>query len=319
MTGLVVLPSFISPERQRELVQWSLCQQARSPNETNLDTHYCLPPEGIWEQWLQARKNPENDHLVETKLSSGSPTFQENQGPRQRVDNMPASPANFATISASPKYPPTPSQTAIPIRYSALLYKLRWANIGWSYHWGTKQYDFAKGRALIDRKLRELCKSAVAAVDWAQVYADDKADWGADDPFWTSWEETYEPDAGIVNFYQTKDTLMAHVDKSELCATSPLVSISLGNAAVFLIGGRTRDIEPVPILLRSGDVIIMSGPECRRAYHGVPRILEDTLPSHFLAVDEAWEPYEHYLRTARININVRQVFPKGFEPRLPEQ
>lgn len=43
---------------------------------------------------------------------------------------------------------------------------------------------------------------------------------------------------------------------------------SLGNAAVFLIGGLTRDSEPVPILLRSGDVVIMSGPDCRRAYHG---------------------------------------------------
>ncbi len=76
---------------------------------------------------------------------------------------------------------------------------------------------------------------------------------------------------------------MAHVDRSEVCATAPLVSISyvrvlhsdlrlmapsLGNAAVFLIGGLTRDTEPVPILLRSGDVVIMSGPACRRAYHG---------------------------------------------------
>ena len=43
---------------------------------------------------------------------------------------------------------------------------------------------------------------------------------------------------------------------------------SLGNAAVFLIGGQTRDIEPIPILLRSGDVVVMSGPHCRRAYHG---------------------------------------------------
>lgn len=42
----------------------------------------------------------------------------------------------------------------------------------------------------------------------------------------------------------------------------------LGNAAVFLIGGQTRDSEPVPILLRSGDIVIMSGPACRRAYHG---------------------------------------------------
>lgn len=79
---------------------------------------------------------------------------------------------------------------------------------------------------------------------------------------------------------------MGHVDRSEVSSTTPLVSISsvhslfpdkkliivstfrLGNAAIFLIGGTTRDIEPLPIVLRSGDVVIMSGPRCRRAYHG---------------------------------------------------
>ncbi len=111
---------------------------------------------------------------------------------------------------------------------------------------------------------------------------------------------------------------MAHVDRSEVCATSPLVSISLGNAAIFLIGGLTRDTEPLPILLRSGDVLIMSGPACRRAYHGVPRIFEGTLPTYLNEVDqedqEEWEPYREFMRTTRININVRQVFPKGFDP-----
>jgi alkylated DNA repair protein alkB family protein 1 len=50
---------------------------------------------------------------------------------------------------------------------------------------------------------------------------------------------------------------------------------------------------------------------------GVPRILEDTLPPHLQegdGGDEEWAPYAEYLRTARINVNVRQVFPKGFEP-----
>jgi alkylated DNA repair protein alkB homolog 1 len=42
----------------------------------------------------------------------------------------------------------------------------------------------------------------------------------------------------------------------------------LGNAAIFLIGGLTRDIDPTAVLLRSGDAVIMSGPACRRAYHG---------------------------------------------------
>ena len=43
---------------------------------------------------------------------------------------------------------------------------------------------------------------------------------------------------------------------------------SLGATAIFLIGGKTRDVQPIPILLRSGDVVIMSGPHCRRVYHG---------------------------------------------------
>lgn len=106
---------------------------------------------------------------------------------------------------------------------------------------------------------------------------------------------------------------------------------SIGSAAIFLLGGTTRDAEPIPILLRSGDVVIMSGPECRRAYHGqsmshleslqaekfkgVPRILEGTTPPHLaLNVDEHgdWEPYGQYIRTTRINLNVRQVFPRSF-------
>lgn len=94
--------------------------------------------------------------------------------------------------------------------------------------------------------------------------------------------------------------------------------ISLGNAAIFLIGGLTRDVVPIPILLRSGDIIVMSGPACRRAYHGVPRILEGTLPAYIgngIDADSgSWAPYARYMDTTRININVRQVFPKGFNP-----
>jgi alkylated DNA repair protein alkB family protein 1 len=95
---------------------------------------------------------------------------------------------------------------------------------------------------------------------------------------------------------------------------------SLGNAAIFLVGGLTRDVAPVSILLRSGDIIVMSGPACRRAYHGVPRILEGTLPAYLGEGtdinDGLWTPYAQYMNTTRININVRQVFPKGFNPGL---
>ena len=58
------------------------------------------------------------------------------------------------------------------------------------------------------------------------------------------------------------------VSVSFVCQSAVLTCIRLGNAAIFLIGGDSREVEPVAILLRSGDTIIMSGPACRRAYHG---------------------------------------------------
>lgn len=83
-------------------------------------------------------------------------------------------------------------------------------------------------------------------------------------------------------------------------------------------------------LVAGGRIMVRDDPwlESSRTYRryfiaGVPRILEGTLPPHFsssgrdTAVDPDWLLYEEYLRTTRININARQVFPKGFDPRLP--
>ena len=41
---------------------------------------------------------------------------------------------------------------------------------------------------------------------------------------------------------------------------------------MFLIGGQTKQVKPLPLLLNSGDIVIMSG-DSRLAYHGVPRII----------------------------------------------
>jgi alkylated DNA repair dioxygenase AlkB len=42
---------------------------------------------------------------------------------------------------------------------------------------------------------------------------------------------------------------------------------SLGHAAIFLLGSASRQEPPLPIILRSGDVLIMSG-KGRQSYHG---------------------------------------------------
>ncbi|KAJ3482651.1 hypothetical protein NLI96_g6826 [Meripilus lineatus] len=324
LPGLVLLPGYLSHQDQRDLVRWSLRDHARYPNETNLDTHYLIPETGLWDAYLHALQDVSHPDELQPKASSIpiETVPVEKPGPRQLISNEAADKNNYLELSSTAKLPPPPSLTVKPASPISLLPKLRWANIGWYYHWSSKQYDFARGKIEVSEVIKGVCQRAVGSVDWEEVYRDDQSDWGPDGPGWKDWQETYEPDAGIVNFYQTKDTLMAHVDRSEVCATSPLVSISLGCAAIFLIGGDTRDTEPIPILLRSGDVVIMSGPGCRRAYHGVPRILENTLPPHFDVLDEDpqdWKFYQEYLRTTRVNINVRQVFPKDFDPQFESE
>lgn len=53
---------------------------------------------------------------------------------------------------------------------------------------------------------------------------------------------------------------------------------SFGCTAIFLLGGATKQTKPIPIYIRSGDVVVMFGPG-RLNYHGVARIMPDSWPS----------------------------------------
>ena len=48
-------------------------------------------------------------------------------------------------------------------------------------------------------------------------------------------------------------------DDAERALEQPLVSLSVGCDAIFLIGGAHRDVPPTALLLRSGDVLVMAG------------------------------------------------------------
>lgn len=43
--------------------------------------------------------------------------------------------------------------------------------------------------------------------------------------------------------------------------------LSLGCKAIFLLGGKSRQDEPLAMFLRSGDVVLMAG-EARECFHG---------------------------------------------------
>ena len=89
------------------------------------------------------------------------------------------------------------------------------------------------------------------------------------------------PDLAIMNFYTAESRMGVHQDKDEgpdsIAAGIPIVSVSLGDASRFVVGGLTRKEPMRPIVLRSGDVVVMGGPS-RLRFHGVTRILPGTAP-----------------------------------------
>lgn len=89
-------------------------------------------------------------------------------------------------------------------------------------------------------------------------------------------------DVCIVNWYpEATGRLGDHVDNSESDETKrsgyPIVSLSVGAACLFRIGGLARNDPYEQMTLESGDVVIF-GRSMRLAYHGVKKILPGTTP-----------------------------------------
>lgn len=79
------------------------------------------------------------------------------------------------------------------------------------------------------------------------------------------------PDSCLVNFYGEDARMGMHQDKDEATTDWPVVSISLGDDALFRVGQITRGGPTKSIWLQSGDVAVLQGAG-RLAYHGIDRI-----------------------------------------------
>ncbi len=79
------------------------------------------------------------------------------------------------------------------------------------------------------------------------------------------------PECCLLNYYTEGAKMGMHQDRDEADYAMPVVSVSLGDAALFRIGNRTRGGKTESVWLESGDVIVMSG-DARLIYHGVDRI-----------------------------------------------
>lgn len=79
------------------------------------------------------------------------------------------------------------------------------------------------------------------------------------------------PDSCLVNFYGEGARMGMHQDKDEGDFSRPVLSISLGDEALFRMGNETRGGKTESVWLRSGDVVVMGG-KARLKHHGIDRI-----------------------------------------------
>jgi alkylated DNA repair protein (DNA oxidative demethylase) len=99
-----------------------------------------------------------------------------------------------------------------------------------------------------------------------------------------AWEDLsgylHPPDACLINFYEPTARMGLHQDKDEEEFDAPVVSLSLGDTALFRHGGLERKDPTRSIRLRSGDAIVFGGP-ARLIHHGIDRLspgTSDVLP-----------------------------------------
>ena len=83
--------------------------------------------------------------------------------------------------------------------------------------------------------------------------------------------EGFVPDCCLVNRYATGAQMGTHRDYDERDLGQPIVSVSIGLAAVFLWYGATRRGPPARVPLTDGDVLVWGG-SARAGYHGVRRL-----------------------------------------------
>jgi alkylated DNA repair protein (DNA oxidative demethylase) len=87
----------------------------------------------------------------------------------------------------------------------------------------------------------------------------------------------FEPDACLINRYVPGSRLTLHQDKDERDFNAPVVSVSLGMAAMFLFGGQKRSDKTLRVPLQHGDAVVWGG-EDRLRYHGVQAIKANAHP-----------------------------------------
>lgn len=279
--GFYFIPGALDLHQQAYWISECMTSFPQPPNRTNHDALHG-PLEGLWSaaqsDYVLAELITESDTLQSTGCCDTS------QG--QSAD---------CCHSKRWQFFPRPEmglQGAKKIPARTLLRKLRWATVGLQFDWSKKKYNPSLPHRPIPADLATLAaRLARPASQGTEFHAE----------------------AAIINYYGPDDTLGGHIDDMEADLSKPIVSISLGCKAIFLLGGETRDEPPIAMFLRSGDAVLMAGPT-RRCFHGIPRTFveanESELPDFHASLPPTCmtDSLLAYIGETRINMNIRQVY-----------
>ncbi len=141
-----------------------------------------------------------------------------------------------------------------------------------------RRYETPGGRKM------SVAMTAAGALGWmtdrggyryAETHQNGKAWPDIPDSILTVWRDVSgadrEPDSCLVNFYGEGAKMGLHQDKDEADTRWPVVSITLGDEALFRVGGSDRKDPTLSTWLSSGDVAVLQD-ATRLAYHGIDRI-----------------------------------------------
>jgi alkylated DNA repair protein (DNA oxidative demethylase) len=93
---------------------------------------------------------------------------------------------------------------------------------------------------------------------------------------WTAIADYSEaPECCLVNLYRDGAKMGLHQDRDEAATEAPVVSVSLGDDALFRFGGDTRRGSTQSVMLSSGDVVRF-GEAARLMFHGIDRVVPNS-------------------------------------------
>jgi alkylated DNA repair dioxygenase AlkB len=299
--GFFFLPQYLTQSQVLELSTESLQEYCEPPHATNLDQlarnneqpkRTSVSTSGnnngngngstMWQEWIQCHE--EEISIIEAKLKKVVSSQAQTQTKTIR----------------KPQHKQQHSK-----RFRSRLDQTSWATMGYHYNWTERSYC-DEDQSAIPIKLEQLSKGILDRVldavrgsgagDGTVSSAnnshgnpkDDLDDCDCDLGLGLEHYAKFQAQACIVNYYKYPKSVMGgHLDDLELDLKAPVVSVSMGLPALFLLGQHTKGDNDdsdhqgkgvsvsgpvVPIMVRSGDVMVMGG-DSRLRYHGMARVL----------------------------------------------